>query len=389
MQSAPKRIVLSGGGTAGHITPLLAVARELKRTYPSASLVYIGERNGKFSHVAERGQVFDEIRLIPAGKFRRYHGQSLLSKLLDSKTMLLNVRDFFRFLAGAAHSVWLVGRLKPDVMFLKGGFVCVPVALAARLYKVPYITHDSDIMPGLANRLAARWARYHATALDPKYYPYPKETVREVGVPIDEHFQPVDPKQQREFKKELGLNPDDLMLYVTGGSHGARRLNKALVQVLPQIIEKYPRLQLVHQIGAGNENQYSQVPDRYKNKVTYFGVTAEQHRYSAAADVIVTRAGATALSELAVQGKACIIVPNPLLTGGHQLKNAEVYEQKGAAVVLQESELKDNPASLYDAIAELLEDFAKRQHLANALQSTQKGKQAAHEIARLILEVAE
>jgi UDP-N-acetylglucosamine--N-acetylmuramyl-(pentapeptide) pyrophosphoryl-undecaprenol N-acetylglucosamine transferase len=381
-------IVLCGGGTAGHITPLLAVARELRRINPSVHLVYIGERNGKFAQIVARGNLFDEIKLIPAGKFRRYHGQSLLACIIDIKTLLFNIWDFFKFLAGISLSIWLIGRLKPQAIFLKGGFVSVPVACAARIYKVPYITHDSDILPGLANRLSARWARYHATALGSEYYPYPKESVREVGVPVDEKFQSVTMRDQQAAKKSIGMMPADPVLFITGGSSGARRLNKTVVQILPQILQKFPKLQVLHQIGAGNEDQYNDFSEAHKKRVKYFGVTASQHLYSAAADVIITRAGATAITEFAVQGKACIIVPNPFLTGGHQLKNAETFEQIGAAVVVQESDIKSNPDVLYKATVDLLNNPKKRNELAGKLQATQAGKKAAHDIAKLIVEVA-
>ena len=167
------KIVLCGGGSGGHITPLLAVAYEFRTRNPGTTLVYIGEKNGKFSYIAENSNLFDELYFVSAGKLRRYHGESLLTRLFDVKTNILNIRDVFRLLAGLVQSYFLFRKIQPDALLLKGGYVGVPVASAGRLHHVPYITHDSDALPGLSNRLAARWARYHATAMPAKYYSYP------------------------------------------------------------------------------------------------------------------------------------------------------------------------------------------------------------------------
>src|SRR5690606_13564925 len=159
----------------GHISPLLAVAHELKKIEPDARLDYVGERGGKFKRLVLEDTSIDEARFILAGKFRRYHGESWLRRLLDVRTNLLNIRDALYTLIGFCQSVWLLLRRRPDVVFIKGGYVGVPIGLAAALLKVPFITHDSDAVPGLANRVVGRWARLHATGMPEKFYDYPPD----------------------------------------------------------------------------------------------------------------------------------------------------------------------------------------------------------------------
>jgi UDP-N-acetylglucosamine--N-acetylmuramyl-(pentapeptide) pyrophosphoryl-undecaprenol N-acetylglucosamine transferase len=157
-------IVVTGGGSGGHITPILAVAAELKQLDKSIRIVYIGQTGDKLADIPAADPHIDEVFTVRAGKFRRYHGEGW-RQLLDIDTQLKNVRDAILVLIGLWQSFWLVRRLQPQVIFSRGGFVSVPVSLGGWLNHVPYITHDSDSMPSLANRLIARWAHLHAVAL--------------------------------------------------------------------------------------------------------------------------------------------------------------------------------------------------------------------------------
>jgi UDP-N-acetylglucosamine--N-acetylmuramyl-(pentapeptide) pyrophosphoryl-undecaprenol N-acetylglucosamine transferase len=160
-----KIVLLSGGGTGGHITPILAVAHQLKQQDPTVKTVYVGEHGGKFASLLDGNTDIDEIKTIFAGKLRRYHGDSWFKRLFDVRANLLNLRDLFLFGVGLLQSLWLVKKINPDVVFLKGGFVGVPVGLSAALWHKPFVTHDSDALPGLANRIVSRWAKYHATGM--------------------------------------------------------------------------------------------------------------------------------------------------------------------------------------------------------------------------------
>ncbi len=286
---------------------------------------------------------------------------------------------------GTLEAIWLVGKLKPDAVFLKGGFVVVPVGLAAVLRRIPIVTHDSDAMPGLANRLVGRWARIHATGLPTEFYNYPKEKAHYVGVLVGEAFVPVDANLQRQYKNELNIPLEGEMLLITGGSLGAQRLNEAFVKLSPALLSKYPNLHIVHQVGEGNLDIYNETAKL--ERLTVLEFITNMHVYMGASDVVVTRAGATNLAELGIQGKACVVVPNPQLSGGHQLENAKYLLQHRAAVVVDEAGFVAQIDDLQRAIEKLLDYPLIRYELGRSLHSLSKAD-AAQELATLILEAA-
>jgi UDP-N-acetylglucosamine--N-acetylmuramyl-(pentapeptide) pyrophosphoryl-undecaprenol N-acetylglucosamine transferase len=378
------KILLTGGGTGGHITPLLAVAHELKTLQPDCHIVYVGEKGGKFAHLTTGHEAIDEVKTISAGKFRRYHGESFLRRIFDIQTNVLNIRDGFRVVIGFVQACLLLRRVQPDVVFLKGGFVGVPTGLAARFFGLPVVTHDSDIMPGLANRIAGRSARIHATAMPAEHYPYPKEKVRHVGVLVSLDFQPVTKALMAEYRHDLGLPTDAEVVFVTGGSQGSRNINTAIAAIVPELLTQRSKLHILHQTGKGNEDTYS----NYRNdRLHTLAFVDGLHRYSGAADVIITRAGANTLAEFGIQRKACIVVPHPLLTGGHQVKNAEYLRQKDAALVVSEADIAAHPAHLLQAIVGLLDDSGRREQLSSSL-NTLAIPDASRQLAMILLEVA-
>ena len=384
-------IVMTGGGSGGHVTPLLAVGHELKQIDPNNRLIYVGQRGDRFGGVVAENAIIDEVYLVSAGKFRRYHGEGL-RQLLDVKTVWLNLRDGLRVVAGMWQSWRLLRRLKPDIVFCKGGFVGVPVGLAAALCKVPYVTHDSDAIPGLANRIIARWAAGHAVALNTTHYPYPRRITRTVGVPIAPEYKLVDDRAMRAARKQLQLAGHPVVL-VTGGGLGASRLNNVVLQIVPALLRRYPRLRLIHTVGTDHEQTmhtaYDQtIPAVDRARVQDIGYTTELQRYSTAADVVIARGGATNFAELAAQGKPAIIVPNPLLTGGHQLKNAEIYAQAGAVVLVREQDMLTNPDTLLEKLCELLDDREARMTLSTHIVQFARPA-AARELAEYIMSCAQ
>lgn len=379
--NANRTVVLTGGGTGGHITPILAVAHELKRQDPSVRTVYIGERGGKFQELTATHEAIDETYTIWAGKFRRYNGESWAKRLLDVKTNVLNLRDLFYFAIGTVQSWFLLGKVKPDMLFLKGGFVGVPVGLAAALRHKPFITHDSDALPGLANRIVGRWARTHAVALPPETYAYPQPKTVQVGVLVEPLFQYVTPEKQAQFKQEIGVSNDSLVMLVTGGSSGAANINEALRQIAPGLLNDFPTLQIVHQAGKGKAGIYG--PYQHE-RLAVLEFMRPMYTYTGAADIVVSRASGNTVAELGVQGKAVIVVPNPLLTGGHQLKNAQALADIGAAIVVPEAAEGTDSEALDAAVRDLIQNADKRQQLAVTLHdNTLTG--AAEKLAGLLL----
>lgn len=377
--------MLTGGGTGGHISPLLAVAQELKKLDPNSRIVYIGERGGKFAHMMEGVGTVDQVYAVHAGKFRRYHNESWLRHVFDFRINALNVRDAIFVVIGFFESLRLLGKIKPSVILLKGGYVGVPVGLAASFKRLPFITHDSDIMPGLANRLVGRWARCHATGMPAKYYKYPSESVRHVGVLVVDEYQSVTPPLQKQYKIDLGISSASRVVLVTGGSQGARAINLAMVRIAKELLKKHSDLHIVHQVGKGNERVYGEY-EHHRLHVLEF--LKDMHIYTGAADIVVTRAGANTMAELGVQGKATIVVPNPRLTGGHQLKNAQyLLQHKAISLVDEEAMNRGDGGALQKQIEELLGDSVERQKLSENLKALTI-PDASERLALLLLETA-
>jgi UDP-N-acetylglucosamine--N-acetylmuramyl-(pentapeptide) pyrophosphoryl-undecaprenol N-acetylglucosamine transferase len=380
------KILLTGGGTGGHITPLLAVAQKLKAIQPDTTIIYVGEHGSKFNSLTDGSKLFDEQRRIYAGKFRRYHGESWLRRLFAVKTNLLNLRDLFLFIIGTKQSYFMLRKLRPDVILLKGSFVGVPVGIAAAWLHIPFVTHDSDALPGLGNRITGRWAAQHAVALPAQNYNYPPNETTQVGVLVGEDYQTVIASLQKQYRQELKLPVDAEVLFITGGSGGSAIMNQAIRAFVPALLKQRSKLHIVHQVGPGNGALYGEFTSR---RLEIVPLLQGMQRYSGAADVIVTRAGANTLAEFGVQGKACIVVPNPLLTGGHQTKNAELIAKEGAVIVVPESKLRAaGQGSLQPTIIGLLDDAAKRSELGQKLQKITI-PDASQKLAELLIKVGE
>ena len=332
-------IVVTGGGSGGHITPILAVAHELKRQQPDVRIVYIGQKGDKLIDIPAADPNIDEVYAVSAGKFRRYNGEGIW-QIFDLPTQFKNIRDGLRVIKGLWQSYRLLKKLRPAIIFTRGGFVSVPVALGGKLNGIPYVTHDVDSVPSLANRIIARWAILHAVALPKEIYPYPAEKTVLVGVPLHHEYQLVTPALQHRYRQELKLDTYKQMLFITGGGNGAEQLNRAVVANAEYLLTRYPELCIVHLAGRSLEVATSTAYDAIlapeaRKRVMVQGFITGLYKYIGAADVVIARGGATNLAEFAVQAKACIIVPASQLVGNHQVKNAQVYADRGAITHVQ------------------------------------------------------
>ncbi len=360
-----KLLLLVGGGSGGHLTPLVSVSNAVASKYPEVRVATVGQKGENLSELTNIDSI-SKVYNISAGKFRRYNSKSLISHLIDVKTLLLNIRDFFRFILGFIQSYFLLRRIKPDAILLKGGFVCVPVGLAARLLRIPYITHDSDAIPGLANRITAKHAKYNATAMAIENYPYDKAKTVQTGIPLRDSFSKVDGITNSEFRTHLGFSDNETILFCSGGGQGSQNINRALVSISDKLIEQNNKLKIVHLTG---KKLFSETKKLYENKLTSqqlnsvicIDFTSELQQYSAVADLIITRAGATSIAEFSAQQKACIVIPSPYLTGGQQLHNADILSKNNAAVIVDENKIG---ADLLPAISSLLNSNSKRIELS-------------------------
>ena len=380
------KIVAAGGGSGGHVTPVLAVLSELKRHDPDLKAYFITDHGfgARAQDFIKRSPLEIRLKRIYAGKLRRYHKVSVIRQLLDIPTVLKNTRDMFLVGVGLLQSLIFLIRVRPDVVFTKGGFVCLPVGLAAKILGIPLVIHDSDAHPGLTNRILARYATVIGTGAPVENYPYPAGRTHYVGIPVSNQYRPLTAKQQQQCKAELGLHDTKKpLLVVTGGGLGARNLNRAIIAIAPQLLDK---VAIVHITGHAN---YDAVLESAPEHIDYIikPFLPGQVIAFGAADVVLTRAGATTLIELAAMAKPVIIVPNPYLTSGHQEKNAAIFQKAGAAVVLQEEDIILDQRVLLKALTDVFTGTALRRDMAKKLYSFAK-PDAALDMAALIVEIA-
>jgi len=331
----------------------------------------------------ENAENIDSHRRIHAGKLRRYHGESWLRKLLDFKTNLYNIRDVFLMSAGIAESLWFLVRDRPEAVFIKGGYVGVPVGLSCRLLGIPYMTHDSDSVPGLTNRIIGGGAKINAVGMPKEFYRYSKAKVVYVGVPLRSEFM-ISEKTQTELRMKLGYKKHEVVVLITGGSSGAQRLDKAMHSILADLLNECKDLRVIHQVGKNHENLYDDYPGEFRSRMHVAAFLSPMVSYAAAADLVVTRAGATTMAEFAALSKPAIVIPSPYLTGGHQLRNAEVFRLAGAAVIVTEQQAKDEPEKFKSIVEELIASEDRRRELAVNLHNLIP-HDATSQLSKLIL----
>ncbi len=322
-----------------------------------------------------------DISSIFAGKLRRYHGATVLQKLSDIPTILYNIFDIFLVMLGFLQSFIKLIIWRPDAIFLKGGFVCLPVGYAAFVLRIPMVIHDSDAHAGLANRLIAPLAKYIATGMPLEYYNYPKDKSHYVGIPVKPNLKPLAKDTVDRIKTKLGFEANRPLVLVTGGGLGAKRINDALVSIAPELI-RYASV--VHLSGT---RQYKELQAKVPSSDTYklIGFVSDNFdELVSASDIVISRAGATTLAELAAIGANVILVPNAQLVGGHQLKNARVYADKGAVELADETKFTSDPDLLLRQIVGLLHDDKKRSSLGELLHTFAKPN-AAKDVANLIM----
>ncbi|HJC49000.1 MAG TPA: undecaprenyldiphospho-muramoylpentapeptide beta-N-acetylglucosaminyltransferase [Candidatus Anaerostipes avistercoris] len=337
-----KRIVLTGGGTAGHVTPNMALVPKL--TEEGYDIAYIGSYDGM-----ER-KLIEDIDLpyygISSGKLRRY---------FDPK----NFTDPFRVLKGYFEAKKILKKLRPNVVFSKGGFVTVPVVIAARRLHIPVIIHESDITPGLANKLSIPSASRVCCNFPETIEHLPKGKAVLTGSPIrQELFQ----GRRDQGLKLCGFQPDKPVLLIIGGSLGSVAINNAIRSNLDELLKTY---QLIHLCGKGNLDQSLEGRKGYRQ---FEYVKDDLKHYFACADIIVSRAGANAICELLALRKPNILIPLGLnASRGDQILNAKSFEKQGYSYVLQEEDVTTD--TLLNAVNTV---YKNRQTYIDAMNQSQQ-----------------
>ncbi len=369
------RILLTGGGTGGHFYPLIAVARALKKIaeeerFIEMDLVYLADNPYDEKLLKEEGI---EFVAVSAGKFRRYFS-------------LLNFTDIFKTAWGISRALMYIFRRMPDVVFAKGGYASFPALIAARIFGIPAIIHESDSAPGAVNRWAGSFAKKIAVSFpeSAKYFPEAKTAL--VGNPVRTR---VLGGNLEEAKSIFGY--DDLpTILVLGGSQGAVKLNDVLIDILPDILKE---AKVIHQSGKNNFDDASKrisvilnqnpLKDRYK----IFPFMDEDTLRNAAlvSTIIISRSGSGAIFEISAWGKPSIMIPIAGSAQDHQRQNAYAYARTGSAVVIEELNL--TPHILMGEIRKLLADRPRLERMGQAAMSYAKPN-AAELLARQIISLA-
>lgn len=324
-----KKIVLTGGGTAGHVTPNLALLPKL--TELGYEITYMGSLDG-----IEKKLISDfniPYYGVPVGKLRRY---------LDPK----NFTDPFKVIKGYNEARKYLKEIKPDVVFSKGGYVSVPIVRAAASLKIPCIIHESDLTPGLANKLCIPKAKKVCCNFPETFDKLPKDKAELTGSPVRAEL--FEGNAETAFEM-CGFNKEKPVIMVIGGSTGSVAINKAVRAALPELLKEF---QVVHLCGNGRIDNMLLTTEGYKQ---YEYLKGELKDVMAMCDIVISRAGANAICELLALKKPNLLIPlSKAASRGDQILNATSFEAQGYSLVLQEEDLDE--ISLVNKVHELYEN---------------------------------
>ncbi len=370
------KVLVSGGGTGGHIYPALAVATQLRKQH-QAEILYLGSDDGLETELVPATGF--PIAIVKAGKLRRYVSWQTITGVA-------------RVPMGMMQAVSIVRKFRPDVAFTSGGYVAVPAGLAARINNVPFLMHQQDVPPNLSNRLVAPLATRVSVAFADSLAYFPARKTLQLGNPVRQAILDVRNTSRQQARSTLGFDPELPLLLVVGGSQGARYINQTVCQALSDLL---PHCQVLQISGKGLYNETRELAgqtladrdealkQRYRLEPY---MDADMPLAYQAADLVVCRSGAATLSELAVLGKPSILVPLPPAIGSSpQEANADMFGRKSAAQVIRNADLK--PQLLVERVLAILSSKSLLESMANAARSFAK-PEATQEIAAEIIKIA-
>ncbi|PIR06902.1 UDP-N-acetylglucosamine--N-acetylmuramyl-(pentapeptide) pyrophosphoryl-undecaprenol N-acetylglucosamine transferase [Candidatus Jorgensenbacteria bacterium CG_4_8_14_3_um_filter_38_10] len=370
------KILLTGGGTGGHIYPLIAVADSLiKITKESVEIFYLGPENPLNNEFKERGI---KVYKILSSKLRRYFD-------------LANFLDIPKFFLSCFQTLWRLYWLMPDVVFSKGGPGALAVILAAKFYFIPVIIHESDAIPGLTNKISSHFAKRIGISFKRTASFFPASKTALVGHPLRPTVLPEQAIGKEAAKQFLSFDVNIPLLLVLGGSQGSTRINNFIINNLDKLL---PLAQIYHQTGKNNYQEALAASGEVLRNIDQsfhsryhlvdFLDSMKLRDSLAAADLVISRAGAGTIFEIAAFGKPSILIPLPEAASHHQLFNAYDYAESGAAVVIEEANLKIN--IVLNQIQKILFSSQNISSMAEAARSFAR-PQAAEIIAREILKL--
>lgn len=368
------RILFTGGGTGGHFFPILAVIRELKQIAEDERILnlkifYMGPGDFGGDYLRQEGVIMVPIK---SGKIRNYFS-------------FQNFLDVFRIVIGIGQAIWNTYLIMPDVVFSKGGYGALPCVIAAVIFRLPLIIHESDAIPGRVNKFSARFAKRIGVAFVSAAIFFPKEKTALVGIPVRKRILG---GSLSEAKENFDIFSNLPIIGFSGASQGSEKINDVVLGVLKELTAEF---EILHQTGAKN---YTNVKGEagvileFTNKDRYhpFGFMneTESRDFYLVSDLIVSRAGASSIFETAVWGKPSILIPLKIATQDHQRKNAYEYANTGAATIIEEVNL--TPHILFAEINKILGNPELMKKMKEAAQKFSR-IDSAELIAREILKM--
>lgn len=325
------KILFTGGGTGGHIFPLIAICREIRKIYPKEDLqlLYIGPKDPLGEFLLSQERVI--VKSIFAGKLRRYASPlALFQNFIDL---------FLKFPIGFLQAIFHVFFSAPDLIFSKGGYGALPVVLAAWFLQTPIFLHESDITPGLSNKIASKLSFMIFTSFPETEY-FPPEKMVLVGNPIRRELLFGSPGEAKNLFQLTGEKP---VILIFGGSQGAQKINDLVLAILPEILRDF---EVIHQAGESNFKQVLAEAKvvlhaeqlKYYHIFPFLEERELMHAYSVS-HLIISRAGSGSIFEIAAVGKPSVLIPLSLAAQNHQLKNAYLYSRFKAGVVMEETNI--------------------------------------------------
>ncbi len=368
------KIIFTGGGTGGHVFPIVAIARELKKIRPDFVFYYIGPKDEFASFHLKREGI--KMKWILAGKIRRYWSK---------ESLFLNLLDLIKIPIGFLQSFFYVFFLLPDLIFSKGGYGSIPVSMMGPLFLTPVMVHESDAVPGFANNLVSKFALevFVSFPVD-KTKHFPKKKIISVGSPIRND---IIGGSFEEAKEVFGVKEGKPVVLVLGGSQGSQKINSTILDGLTDFLNNF---QIIHQVGQDNFKEVEagakvmasgHLMPNYS--ISPFLREREMKLALAASDIIISRAGGGAIFEIAASGKPSILVPLPFSAQNHQVENAYAYEASGACVVVEEKNLA--PHFIIEKLKYLLADEKGLKKMSQAAKGFSRPR-AAEIIAKYVSE---
>ena len=352
------KFIFTCGGTAGHINPAIAVAGRLRELMPDSEFVFLGaEGKMEMELVPREGY---EIRPLKITNISRGRNLAAIKHNLETiKNVVVSHRDAKR----------IIREFKPDAVIGTGGYVCFPVLSAAHELHIPTFVHESNALPGLTTRMLANLVDRVMVGFEESkaHYSNP-DKVFVTGTPVRGEF---DRYSKSRAKRELGMKNDELLVVSVWGSLGAAHMNAVMSEFIP-LMKGKGGFKLIHSAGSMYYDKFVEKLSDKAPDYADFGADVRRYIYDmpcvmAAADLILCRAGASTLSELAYMGKPVVLVPSPNVTANHQEKNARVLERAGGAVVLLEGEF--DAVSLFDTVSTLLSDSDRMESMSDAMKA--------------------